>query len=45
MRKESGKSAMGPIKHCGGSVHNFTDDVRLERLIASENLLPKTPTM
>jgi anti-sigma28 factor (negative regulator of flagellin synthesis) len=30
MRRESGKSATGPINHC--SVHNFTDDVRLEKI-------------
>jgi anti-sigma28 factor (negative regulator of flagellin synthesis) len=32
MRKESGKSTTGPIKHCSGGVHNFTDDVRLEKI-------------
>jgi anti-sigma28 factor (negative regulator of flagellin synthesis) len=32
MRKESGTSATGPIKHCSGSGDNFTDDVRLEKI-------------
>jgi anti-sigma28 factor (negative regulator of flagellin synthesis) len=32
MRTESGTSATGPIKNCGGSVDNFTDDVRLEKI-------------
>lgn len=32
MRRESGTSATGPINHCSDSVHNFTDDVRLEKI-------------
>jgi anti-sigma28 factor (negative regulator of flagellin synthesis) len=32
MRKESGTSATGPIKDCSGSVGNFTDDMRLEKI-------------
>jgi anti-sigma28 factor (negative regulator of flagellin synthesis) len=32
MRKESGTSAMGPIKHCSDSAASFTDDVRLGKI-------------
>jgi anti-sigma28 factor (negative regulator of flagellin synthesis) len=32
MRKESGISAMGPIKDCSGGMDNFTEDVRLEKI-------------
>jgi hypothetical protein len=32
MRKEPGKSATGPIKYGSGSVDNFTEDVRLEKI-------------
>jgi anti-sigma28 factor (negative regulator of flagellin synthesis) len=32
MQKEPGKSATGPIKDCSGSVDNFTDDARLEKM-------------
>jgi hypothetical protein len=32
MRKESGKSTTGPINDCSGSVNNFTDHMRLERI-------------
>jgi anti-sigma28 factor (negative regulator of flagellin synthesis) len=32
MRKESGKSETGPIKDCSGTVDNFTDGVRLEKV-------------
>jgi anti-sigma28 factor (negative regulator of flagellin synthesis) len=32
MRTESGTSATGPIKDRSGSVDNFTDDVRLEKI-------------
>jgi anti-sigma28 factor (negative regulator of flagellin synthesis) len=32
MPKESGEPGPGPIKDCSGSVDNFTDDVRLEKI-------------
>jgi anti-sigma28 factor (negative regulator of flagellin synthesis) len=32
MPTESGESGTGPIKDCSGSVDNFTDDVRLEKI-------------
>jgi anti-sigma28 factor (negative regulator of flagellin synthesis) len=32
MRKESGTSGTGAIKDCSGSVDNFADQVRLEKI-------------
>ena len=32
MRRESGITAIRPIKDCSGSVENFTDGVRLEKV-------------
>jgi anti-sigma28 factor (negative regulator of flagellin synthesis) len=32
MPTESGESGMGATKDCSGSVDNFTDDVRLEKI-------------
>jgi anti-sigma28 factor (negative regulator of flagellin synthesis) len=32
MRRESGTSGTGPIKDCSGSLNNFTDEARLEKI-------------